>query len=136
MKMVREVQVKRGGVEPTGGTEEERRGSENETRQMETGGADGNHENEVNDDENVVDREEDRSRPEGQRTRGTERVGTGDRDSEDTSQGGGGMGRMVRDGQGRKEECWWWNTKTCRYGTRCRYLHLERCKKVLDTGFC
>ena len=82
--------MKRGGVEPTGGTEEERRGSENETRQMETGGADGNHENEVNDDENVVDREEDRSRPEGQRTRGTERVGTGDRDSEDTSRGGGG----------------------------------------------
>ena len=80
------------GVEPTGGTEEERRGSENETRQMETGGADGNHENEVNDDENVVDREEDRSRPEGQRTRGTEGMGAGDRDREGTSQGGGGWG--------------------------------------------
>ena len=125
----------RGGVEPTGGTEEEGRRSENESRQMETGDADGNRENEVNDD-NVVDGEGDRGRPEGRGTRGTEGMGPGDRDRGDTSRGGGGMGRMDRDGQGRREECWWWNTKTCRYGTRCRYLHLERCKKVLDTGFC
>ena len=51
---------------------------------METGGADGNHENEVNDD-NVVDGEGNRGRPEGRGTRGIEGMGPGDRDSEDTS---------------------------------------------------
>ena len=127
----------KGGVEPTGDMEEEGQGNESETGRMETGGADGNHENEVNDDENVVDREEDRrSRPEEQRPNGTEGVGTGNRNNDTASQGGGGMGGMARDGQGRKGECWWWNNRKCRYGTSCRYSHLPRCKKVLDTGFC
>ena len=36
----------------------------------------------------------------------------------------------------RKMECWYYTNKTCKFGNRCRYEHKQKCKEMVDNGYC
>ena len=38
--------------------------------------------------------------------------------------------------QPRKEICWFWKNKKCRFTTNCKHDHPEKCKEMIDTGRC